>query len=273
MRRLGVREQETIGKLARRMWLRILRRELRIQYDGITSRRAEILTNFAQPMRRVLPLSKPHLYKSRGFTQLNKRKCYDFKIKPFGFLQAVTPALEFRKKAAQPIAPFERGLVESKTCLGATTEPGEAVSLDWEGNAYAETIPVTRFDEFISGYARHPESKAAASDGTPANEDSRGVLGRLHLAGGAPRRIGKEMDRLDEDEDFTLDRPDPAEYQNAETTLKWALEVLAKEPASRVAKLVGMSERRFRDIRSGHVKKVRRNHREAIIRLAVGSPS
>lgn len=67
-------------------------------------------------------------------------------------------------------APFERGLMESKALPWSDYRTGEPVSLDWEGNAFAGTIPVTRLDEFISGYERHAESKAAAPDGTPANK-------------------------------------------------------------------------------------------------------
>lgn len=266
---LGRTENESIGKLARRMWLAILVRELRIYYKGVTKQRVERLTNFRLPMRRALPISKPHVYSARGFKILNRRISYDFKIKPFGFLQAVTPALEFRKKAAQPIAPFERGLLESENLPWTDYRTGEPLSLDWEGSAYAGTIPVTRLDEFISGYARHPESKAATSDGLPANEETRGVLGRLHLTGGAPRRIGKEMDRLDEDEEFTLDKVDPAEYTGSGATLEWALDILADVPASTVATSIRMHEKRFRDIRRGRVKRVRREHRNAIIALAL----
>jgi hypothetical protein len=246
----------------------ILLRELRIRYEGLTKQRLDRLTDLRLPMRRALPIAKPHVYSARGFKILNRSVSYDFKIKPFGFLQAVTPALEFRKKAAQPIAPFERGLLESENLPWTDYRTGEPLSLDWKGDAYAGTIPVIRLDEFALGYARHPESKAAASDGIPADEETRGVLGRLHLTGGAPRRIGKEVDRLDEDEEFTLERPDPAEYTSSGLTLERALKILEHEPASTIAASVGMSERRFRDIRKCRVKKVQRRHLAALIRLA-----
>jgi hypothetical protein len=266
---LGRTEKETIAKLARRMWLGILLRELAISHEGITGKRIDRLTNFRLPMRRALPIATPHVFSARGFKILNRRTSYDFRIKPFGFLQAVTPALEFKKKASQPIAPSERALPESKMLSWTDYKTGAPVSLDWEGNAYAGTIPVTRLDEFILGYARHPESKAAGSDGTPANEEAREVLGRLQLTGDAPRRIGKEVDRLDEDEEFTLDGTDPSEYVANSISLSSALEALADEPASKIALLIGMSERRFRDIRRGRIKKVRREHRHAIVRLAL----
>jgi DNA polymerase type B, organellar and viral len=265
---LGRTESETIAKLARRMWLGILVRELRIRHEGITKQRLDRLTDFNLPMRRALPIAKPHVYSARGFKILNRRVSYDFKIKPFSFLQAVTPALEFRKNAAQPIAPFERDLLASKKLPWTDYKTGTTVALDWEGNFYAGTVPVSRFDEFIDFYRRHPESKAAGPDGMPADEETNGVLERLRLTGGSPRRIGKEVDRLDEDEEFTLDRPDPAEYVAAGATLVWALRVLAPEPASKIASQLGMSERRFRDIRQGRVKEPQARHKRAIIALA-----
>jgi hypothetical protein len=140
--------------------------------------------------------------------------------------------------------------------------------LDWHGSAYAGTIPVTAFDEFIGKYKGHPESKAAAADGMPASEETRGVLGRLHLTGGAPRRIGKEVDRLDEDDEFTLDRPDPAEYIPQKLSLSWALEVLSDESTASLARLVGISTRRLDDVRKGRVKKVRARNYQKIIAIA-----
>jgi hypothetical protein len=266
---LGRTQQETIGKLARRMWISILLRELNLKYKGVTKRRMAMLTNFEEPMRRALPLSTPHVYKARGFTRLNKSKGYDFKIKPFGFLQAVTEAIKVGKASLQPIAPFERGLNESKKLPWTDYKSGEIVTLDWEETAFAGTVPVTRLDEFIHDYRRHPEAKASDRNGEAAGKETRGVLGRLHLSGGPPRRIGKEVDRLDEDDEFTLDRPDPAQYASSHATLEWALQVLSDQPASGIALRIGMSERRFRDIRTRRVRNVRRNHRNAIIQLAL----
>lgn len=66
-----------------------------------------------------------------------------------------------------------------------------------------------RLDEFVRRYAEHPESKAAGPDGKPATAATRGVLGRLHLRSGEPERIGKEVDRLDEDDGDNLDQSRP----------------------------------------------------------------
>jgi hypothetical protein len=264
----GRTEGESIGKLARRIWLSILVRELNPQYKLVDRRRIESLTDFRVPMRRSLPISKPHVYISSGFMRYNRRRGYNDRIKPFGFLQAVIPALAFTKNSVQPIAPFERDLTKSKKLQWTDYRTARAVDLDWEGNFLAATVPVARFDEVIDLYRRHPESKAAGPDGRPADEETRGMLGRLRLTAGAPRRIGKEVDRLDEDDEFILERSDPAEYTSTRPTLKWALGVLADEPAAKIAPLLGMSERRFRDVRKGLVKTVRRAHVKSIVLLA-----
>jgi hypothetical protein len=125
-----------------------------------------------------------------------------------------------------------------------------------------------RLNDYIEGYHRHPEAKAADQNGNPAGPDTVGLLGRLRVRSEKLARIGKEVDRLDQDEGASLESLDPAEYTSSGATLEWALGVLRPEPANEIAPLIGMSDKRFRDIRRGCVKEVRSEHREAIIALA-----
>ena len=263
---LGRTERETVGKLARRIWLRILVREFGIRYRGELKARVAHLTNFDSPMRRRLPITQPHVYDTPGFKRFNRAKSYDFRIKPFGFLQTITPAKEIGK-AVQPIAPSERDITKSRRLPWTDFRTGKPIKLDWDGNAYAGTVPVMRLDQFVELHEEHPEAKAAAPNGLPASEDDRGVLGRLCLFAGAPRRIGKEVDRLDEDDEYSLGSLDPAEYTAEGHTLEWALQVLEPEPATEVAPLLGIHEKSFRMIRRGLVIP-HRDTREDIIRLA-----
>jgi hypothetical protein len=225
------------------------------------------LLNFDIPMRRKLPIAQPSTWRSKGFRAFNQGKTYDWQIKPFNFLQTITAVIETGDRV-RPIAPFERDVHRSRKLVWTDLESQRPLDLDWNEQGRPGSIPVMRLDEFIGNYARHPESKAAGPDGKPAGPDTKGVLGRLHLTDGQPRRIGKEVDRLDEGEDFTLGDTDPAEYTARKYTLEWALGILADEPASRLAPLLGMSERRFRDIGRGLVKRTRAASRDAIIRLA-----
>lgn len=264
---IGRSESETVPKLARRIWTSILIEALSIRYRGLRKRRMERLLNFDVPMRRKLPIAQPSVWRSRGFRSFNQGKIYDKQIKPFSFLQTITAVIETGPRV-RPIAPFERDVRQSCKLVWTDLESKRPIDLDWNEQGHPGSIPVMRLDEFIGNYARHPEAKAAGPDGMPAGPETQGVLGRLHLTDGQPRRIGKEVDRLDEGENFTLGDMDPPEYTARDHTLEWALGILADEPASKLAPLIGMSERRFRHIRRGLVKRTRRENREAIVRLA-----
>ena len=264
---IGRSANETIPKLARRIWTAILLDTLPIRYRGLRKQRMGKLLAFDVPMRRKLPISQPSIWSSRGFRAFNRGKVFDHQIKPFGFLQTITAAVE-TGKAVRPIAPFERDLSRSRNLAWTDLESEKPLHLDWDGHCHVGAIPVMRLDEFIANYALHPEAKAAGPDGRSSTERTWGVLGRLHLFDGPPIRIGKEVDRLDQDEDAALGDMDPAEYTARKYTLEWALGILEDEPASKLAPLIGMSERRFRHIRRGLVKRTRATSRDAIIRFA-----
>ena len=129
-------------------------------------------------------------------------------------------------------------------------------------------MPVTRLDEFIAQYAEHPESKAAGPDGLPATSETRGLLGRLHLTDGRPSRIGKEIDRLDEDDGERLERDEPFAYDAPDDRLEWALRVLDATPRAGVAHELGISVRALQDILKGRATP-RPKLRPAIVRLAI----
>jgi hypothetical protein len=245
---IGRTEKETVRKLARRIWTTILLAELGIKYKGNYAKRIAKLIDFDVPLRRRFPISQPRIYDNASFRRLNRGKSYDFRIKPYGFLQTVTPAVEIGD-SVQPIAPFERDLTKSRKWAWADLRTGKLIRLDWDGNAHAGTVPVMRLNEFVAQYASHPESKAAGPDGLAATAETRGLLGRLHLTAGEPSRIGKELDRLDEDEGDSLERDQPFVYDDPDDReFEWALGVLGHEPRAEVARELKISVRRFQDI-------------------------
>ena len=83
-------------------------------YRGTRKRRMAKLIAFEVPMRRKLPIAQPSVLDTKGFRAYNRAKSYDFRIKPFSFLQAVTPALATDRKAVRPVAPFERDEIKSR---------------------------------------------------------------------------------------------------------------------------------------------------------------
>ena len=201
---IGRTKRETTAKLARRIWLSILMKHLKV--NPKQRRRAKPLIDFDVPMRRKFPISQPSILKR--LAEYNKGRSYEHRIKPFGFVQSITPAL-ITSDDILPIAPFEADLAKSKRLPWVDYNTGDALRLDWNGSGMEGTIPVTRLSEYVDQYQRHPEAKAADWKGDPAGPDTIGLLGRLRLRSTRLTRIGKEVDRLDQEEGASLepDRP------------------------------------------------------------------
>jgi hypothetical protein len=241
---IGRSANETTPKLARRIWLAILMAELRV--NAKQRRRAKPLIDFDVPLRRKFPISQPSILKR--LDAYNRTRSYDHQVKPSGFVQSVTPAIVGRENPL-PIAPFSRELSEARKFSWVDFHTGKPVHLDWEGNHFAGTIPVLRMNEYLEQYRRHPEAKAADANGNPAGEETVGVLGRLEVRSGAPARIGKEIDRLDQDDGATLDGEAPIEYER--DNLAGDIALLTRFPQASTANDIGISERRWRDIVKG----------------------
>jgi hypothetical protein len=109
-----------------------------------------------------------------------------------------------------------------------------------------------RLSDYIYDYARHPEAKAADQNGTPADAETTGVLRRLRLQCCRIVRIGKEVDRLGDDDGAALgpDRPFEYEYNNLAEDIAY----LAQFPQAATAAELEISERGWRKIIKGMVK-------------------
>lgn len=68
-------------------------------------RRAKPLIDFDVPLRRKFPINQPPILKR--LDAYNKPRSYDFRVKPFGFVQTTTPDHQIGKTDVLPIAPFE----------------------------------------------------------------------------------------------------------------------------------------------------------------------
>lgn len=108
---IGRSRKETTNKLARRVWLSILLQELPDINPG-QQRRAQPLIAFDVPLRRKFPISQPSVLKR--FESYNRGRSYDSRIKPFGFVQSVTPAFLLGADDVLPIALYEHELAKSR---------------------------------------------------------------------------------------------------------------------------------------------------------------
>jgi hypothetical protein len=267
---IGRTDTETTRKLARRIWRCILETELGLNPETTRCdrRRKSILLDFRVPLRRKFPLAQPRILKTAGFSHFNRPKKYSARIKPFGFIQSVTPA--YGVDAIQPIAPYERDLRKARKLTWIDLRTGKIVKPDWTRDGRAGAFPVLQIDEFIDRFRRHPEMKAAASDGNPADESATGVLGLLQIKSVRPDHVGKEIDRLDEDEGISLEADGPIVYAHGgreEADLAEAVALLRGCKGNWVAAMLGITSRQWRRIGNGH-SRAGKATQAAIIRLA-----
>jgi hypothetical protein len=244
---IGRSRNETTPKLARRIWLSILMDHLDV--NPSQRRRAKRLIDFDVPMRRKFPISAPAIL-SR-LNPHNRSKSYDHRIKPYGFVQSITPAV-IGSNEPLPIAPFERDLAKSKRLQWVDYHTGDPIRLDWSGSSMADTVPVMRLSEYVHDYQRHPEAKAADWNGNPAGADTIGLLRRLPLQSKRLIRIGKEVDRLGGDEGAALETGQPVEYECDE--LADDIGYLAQFSQAATARDLGLTERGWRKIIKGDVE-------------------
>jgi len=246
---IGRTRNETTAKLARRIWLAILMRELP-RINANQRCRARAVIDFGFPLRRRFPISQPSIL--QRLKAYNKGRSYEHRVKSYGFVQTVTPAVIVGSDDVLPIAPFELDLAKSKRLPWINFYTGKALRLDWNGDYDAETVPVKRMDEYIEEYRRHPEWKAAELDGRPAAADARGILGHLVVRSLRPDHVGKEIDRLDQDEGASLDQDGPVVYERDD--LRSDIAFLAQFPQEQVARELRISVRRWRDILKGKAR-------------------
>jgi hypothetical protein len=91
------------------------------------------------PLRRKFPISQPSIVKR--LEAYNKTRSYDFRVKPFGFVQTVTPATISGMATPLPIAPFEADLAKAKRLPWVDFNTGKPLRLDWHGSHMDGTLP------------------------------------------------------------------------------------------------------------------------------------
>ncbi|MFY9737874.1 MAG: hypothetical protein WAK11_02370 [Candidatus Cybelea sp.] len=206
-------------------------------------RRAKALIDFDVQLRRKFPISQPATLKR--LEAYNKPRSYDFRVKPFGFVQTIVADRQTGETDVLPIAPYEADVRKSMKLqwVDFNTDP---IRLDWHRTGMAGTIGVMRLADYVDNYQRHPEAKAADREGNPAGPETVGLLGRLRVRSKKLARIGKEVDRLDQDEGASLEPDQPVEYERDD--LAADIDYLATFPQVATARDLGLTERGWRKI-------------------------
>ena len=192
----------------------------------------------------------------RAFRYFNRGKIYADQIKPANFLITAHVAPLGHPMGADPahfrlVRPFELR-PHMRTDRWANIYDGNrymAAALMAEQSARVAVLCTYR--DVVSRYRRHPESKSGDAAGNPSNEETIGLLTRLHiLAVGQPRYIGKESNSLEEVESGIVGDADSVyvTYTDHESELQTLRAVLQTLPRVAVARRAGISTRRLQDV-------------------------
>ena len=206
-----------------------------------------------------ITVSKPEVW--RAFAEFNRGKPYQQQIKPGNFLltaQLDMPGLQLGKDAERfrLIAPFEKDAKKRKRVRWRNLydDSGKTyrVTTDSE-DARPGTMKVTTYRDVVDEYTWHPEAKSGDAQGNPCGRQTVGLLHRRHVRAVGRRFIGKESNKLEEVEEGLIGDADDVyiEYRRPGEELAALRRALAVLPTNDIARSVGMSPFRLREIRDG----------------------
>jgi hypothetical protein len=216
----------------------------------------------------------------RAFGRLNEDKPYVDQVKPFNFVLSAAgvtpPAGVGLRERFRLVAPWE-------------PDPSRWSKLSWVDLHHPERGPyrittvagrsgqpkVDTYGDVAEKYTAHPEAKAVGPDGKPCGRGTVGLLQRRPVTAGEIKLIGKESNRLEDRFTglLTIDELDErlTVYHDDDGWRRITLPRLQAMGSKKVARAVGISERRARDVLKGrampHAK-----HRAALERLAMLRP-
>jgi hypothetical protein len=170
-----------------------------------------------------------------------------------------------------PIMPFTR---KRERWLGAectNARNGKVYRLALQQGSKLDNLIVQTFGYILRLYARHPESKSLAPDGTACKANTRGLLKRASIIAEQLRYVGKETDRRwTEGEDLSLLTFKQIEYVRSGKVAADAklMNEIAKRGLRELMRITGLSQHTVEAIRNG--KAVRRATLQRVAPLGLG---
>jgi hypothetical protein len=212
----------------------------------------------------------------RWFATHNRRKTYNQRTRPFGFL--ITPTVtSFNKplgKAGQSfhlVAPYEKR-PEHWLDLDYTDIHSRGTFTISPHHYDVRTAQVQTYRQVIARYIKHPEPKCLGADGKPCHTETRGILHPRHIDAFHIEQIGKESNRLEEvqagiphepEEVYTL-YTDPKRDPWKTLTLP----VLNRIPPEELKSARLLQESQLREVLAGRAQP-RREVKDKLQRLAI----
>lgn len=144
--------------------------------------------------------SRPYVL--RPFRALNAGKPYVGQVKPFNFLLLahVTPFGQ-PLGCVRPVtlvAPYNPDARQWRKRRWTDLYSGRHYAIATGGQPSESGARVQSYQDVLTAYRHHPESKSAGPDGEPCGKQTAGVLRRRAVRAGSVIYVGKESSRLDE---------------------------------------------------------------------------
>ncbi|HVA86259.1 MAG TPA: hypothetical protein VNF73_08095 [Candidatus Saccharimonadales bacterium] len=191
-----------------------------------------------------------HLFDCR-----NAGRPYADQVKPFGFLlvghadplAALPPGLG--DGPVTPVAPYSTDVAGFLGWDWVDRRTGRPVRVTTREGGEPGRVRLKTYRDVVEAYVAHHEEKSGRAGARRGRIGSVGVLPRLHVVATEVRHIGKESNKLDEeDQGFALDAEDAfTEYHDGRA--QWEHDVLPRlreMGARRLVELTGAPERTMR---------------------------
>jgi hypothetical protein len=210
---------------------------------------------FDRPAMGQLAISTPAMM--APFARINERRPYSEQMKPFGFMLM---------GHLDPLAPLPDGVVRDRLAVIGpySSNASEFLQLPWRNRYDGREIAVTTqpggepgkvrlktYRGVINDHRFHPEAKSGDPRGGPCLRTTRGLLPRRHVVATEVRHIGKESNRLEEEQEGGL-RAGDAYVEYRDERGEWeaavpALRALRRAMGSAAfAEAAGMPDRTIR---------------------------
>jgi hypothetical protein len=207
------------------------------------------------------------------YARMNRDKPYAEQVKPFNFLLSASvtahewPPGAHERGVFHLVSPYSRNPSEWLRFNWTDLHSGQVYRIRTRGSSSPTAVRVQTFADVLDRFRVHPESKSAGSDGLPADKETVGLLGRLHIHAISITHIGKETNLLEQQEEGVLIVDPQAVYWGGgewETVRPY----LDRVSIAELSRRSGVNARRLREYRQGVRRPKAKTFRKIVKALA-----
>ncbi len=194
---------------------------------------------------------------ARRLTKGTAHLPYSQRMKAFNFLLAAHVRDGAFPVGVDPqhfhlIAPFTSDARQWTKLTWTNSYDGKPYRIATSGRSSVTTAGVKSYDDVLRAFARHPEAKSLAPDGTPCGEDTVGLLRRRPVLAVRTIARGKEgykAEEVDREEVHDIEEVQPNYGEvGPDAWTSYVLPILRELPRALLAAVAGISERSINNL-------------------------